>query len=236
MKIMSTLHNQSTDLVAFVTQVKRDFAKAFRVLKETRTLSATYTFQAYARVPGEDKVVAVHAPDAWADDQEIKATVAGFDGTVYSGGANSGGAGQRYGKVFDVNPGVDVVIHVHGPYLGAWAGSHRVLPLRYAPAQRHTLAREIPIYIDRRGGEPAFINEALRQNPHTPAILEANGGSTFWGKNIIEVSKYILILEEAAYFQGLAEVLGGTKAFGPGVLEQQWSMGHVDRGAKSEAA
>lgn len=231
---MSASHHQGTDLVSFVAQVKRDFAKAFQVLKDTRTLSATYTFQAYVRVPGEARVVAVHAPDAWADDQEIKATVAGFDGTVYSGSPKAGGAGQRYGKVFEVNPGVDVVIHVHGPYLGAWAGSHRVLPLRYAPAQRHTLAREIPVYIDRRGGESAFINEKIRENPHTPAILEANGGSTFWGKNIIDVSKYILILEEAAYFQGLAEVLGGAQEFGPGVLEQQWSMGHVSR--SSEAA
>jgi L-ribulose-5-phosphate 4-epimerase len=235
-KIMSTSQDQSADLVTFVTQVKRDFAKAFHVLKETRTLSATYTFQAYVRVPGEAKVVAVHAPDAWADDQEIKATVAGFDGTVYSGGANSGSAGLRYGKVFEVNSGVDVVIHVHGPYLGAWAGAHRVLPLLYAPAQRHTLAREIPVYIDRRGGEAAFINDTIRRNADTPAILEANGGSTFWGKNIIDVSKYILILEEAAYFQGLAEVLGGTKDFGPGVVEQQWAMGHVKRGPASAAA
>lgn len=237
---MSTPQNPGADLVGFVTQAKRDFAKAFRVLKETRTLSATYTFQAYVRVPGEAKVVALHAPDAWSDDQEIKVTVAGFDGTLYSdsGAPKSGAIGKRYAKVFEVNSNVDVVIHFHGPYLGAWAGSHRVLPLLYAPAQRHTLAREIPVYIDRRGGEAAFINEAIRQNSHTPAILEANGGSTFWGKNIIDVSKYILILEEAAYFQGLAEILGGTKDFGPGVLEQQWSMGHVNRGpsAASEAA
>jgi L-ribulose-5-phosphate 4-epimerase len=234
---MSIPKNQSADLVSFVSQVRRDFAKAFRVLKETRTLSATYTFQAYVRVPGETKVVAVHAPDAWADSQEIEASVTGFDGAVYSGTPREGGKGQRYAKVFEANPQVDVVIHFHGPYLGAWAGSHRVLPLLYAPAQRHTLAREIPVYIDRRPGEAAFINETIRQNPDTPAILEANGGSTFWGKSIIEVSKYILILEEAAYFQGLAEILGGTREFGPGVLEQQWSMGHVKGGAsKSEAA
>jgi L-ribulose-5-phosphate 4-epimerase len=235
---MTTPQNQSADLVSVVAQVKRDFAKAFRVLKETRTLSATWTYQAYVRVPGESKVIAIHAPDAWSDDPEPKVTIAGFDGTVYSGAPKSGAAGQRYGKVFEANAGVDVVIHVHGPYLGAWAGAHRVLPLLYAPAQRHTLAREIPVYIDRRGGEANFINETIRKDPNTPAILEANGGSTFWGKNIIDVSKYILILEEAAYFQGLAEILGGTKDFGPGVLEQQWSMGHVNRGqaAASEAA
>src|SRR5690606_32821400 len=108
------------------------------------------------------------------------------------------------------------------------------LPLLYAPSQRHTLAREIPVYIDRRPGEPAFINEKIRENPHTPAILEANGGATFWGRNIIDISKYILILEEGAYFQGLAEILGGSMDFGPGVLEQQSSMGFVNR--KADAA
>jgi len=168
--------NQSADLVAFVAQVERDFAKAFRVLKDTRTLSATYTFQAYVRVPGEAKVVAVHAPDAWADDQQIKAVIAGFDGTVHRGAPNSGGQGKRYGDVFKVNPDVDVLIHVHGPYLGAWAGAHRVLPLLYAPAQRHTLAREIPVYIDRRGGESAFINDTIRQNANTPAIWKPTAG------------------------------------------------------------
>lgn len=222
-----TADNSGTNLLAFVAEVKRDFEKAFRVLKETRTLSATYTYQAYQRVPGEDKVVAIHAPDAWSDDQEARPLVVGFDGTVYHGSPKAKGAGLRYADVFKANADVNVVIHVHGPYLGAWAGAHRVLPLLYAPAQRQTLAREIPIYIDRRGGESAFINEKIRENEHTPAILEANGGATFWGKNIIDVSKYILILEEAAYFQGLAEVLGGTKDFGPGVLEQQWNMGLV---------
>jgi L-ribulose-5-phosphate 4-epimerase len=151
-------------------------------------------------------------------------------------GFDAGPQGKRYGKVFEANSQIDVVIHVHGPHLGAWAGAHRVLPLLYAPAQRHTLAREIPVYIDRRGGEAAFINDVIRQNPDTPAILEANGGSTFWGTNIIDVSKYILILEEAAYFQGLAEVLGGTKPFGPGVVEQQWAMGHVKRGPSAASA
>jgi len=233
MSIQAT-QNTGTDLLAFVSRVKQEFEKAFRALKETGTLSATRTFQAYQRVPGEDKVVILHAPDAWADVQEVQPVVAGFDGTLYYGPEKAGGGGRRYADVFRANPDVNVVIHVHTPYLGAWASAHRVLPLLYAPSQRHTLAREIPVYIDRRPGEPAFINEKIRENPHTPAILEANGGATFWGRNIIDISKYILILEEGAYFQGLAEILGGSKDFGPGVLEQQWSMGFVNR--KADAA
>jgi len=214
----------ASHIAAFVQQARRDFDKAARVLKTSGSLSATNTFQAYARIPGEQLVVGLHAPSPWDDDQEVKPVVAGFDGQVLFGDAKSGGAGKRYADVFREQPDVGVVIHVHGPYLGAWASAHRVLPIQYAPAQRYTLAREIPIYIDRRPGEPAFINEQIRRDPNIPAILEANGGSTFWGKNIIEVSKYILILEEGAYFQALAETLGGSKEFGPGVIEQQWKM------------
>ncbi len=56
---MSTLDPQ---LASQLEQVRRDFAKAFRVLKESRTLTATNTYQAYVRVPDSDQVIAVHAP------------------------------------------------------------------------------------------------------------------------------------------------------------------------------
>jgi len=228
---MSTLDPQ---LANQLEQVRRDFAKAFRVLKESRTLTATNTYQAYVRVPDSDKVIAVHAPTPWADDQEIRAVVATYDGEVILdesipgatplSGRGAGGNGKRYAAIFQARPEINVVIHVHTPYLGGWASAHRVLPIRYAASQRVTLARELPIYIDRRQPEPLFILDRLAENPHTPAILEANGGATFWGEDLIKASKLILLLEEGAYFQGLAESLGGSQEFGPGVLEQQWKM------------
>lgn len=228
---MSTLDPQ---LASQLEQVRRDFAKAFRVLKESRTLTATNTYQAYVRVPDSDKVIAVHAPNPWADDQEIRAVIATYDGEVILdesvpgatplSGRGAGGNGKRYAAIFQARPEVNVVIHVHTPYLGGWASAHRVLPIRYAASQRVTLARELPIYIDRRQPEPLFILDRIAENPHTPAILEANGGATFWGEDLIKASKLILLIEEGAYFQGLAESLGGSQEFGPGVLEQQWKM------------
>ncbi|WP_440467923.1 class II aldolase/adducin family protein [Pseudomonas sp. YH-1] len=228
---MSTLDPK---LANQLEQVRRDFAKAFRVLKESRTLTATNTYQAYVRVPDSDQVIAVHAPNPWADDQEIRAVVATYDGDVILdesipgatplSGRGAGGNGKRYAAIFQARPEVNVVIHVHTAYLGGWASAHRVLPIRYAASQRVTLARELPIYIDRRQPEPLFILDKLAENPHTPAILEANGGATFWGEDLIKASKLILLIEEGAYFQGLAEGLGGSQEFGPGVLEQQWKM------------
>lgn len=232
---MSFIKSEDSSLLSLVGQLKKEFSLSLKILVDTQTLSATRTFQAYVRVPGQDQVVALTPPDVWAEETEVRATVASFDGQVIHGADKAGGQGRRYAEVFKQNPTVNVVIHFHGPFLGAWASSHRVLPLLYAPSQRHTLSREIPIYIDRRGGESSFINQVINADPHTPAILEANGGATFWGKGIIPVSQYILILEEGAYFQAVAESLGGSKEFGPGVLEQQWGMGFVKR-ESSEAA
>ncbi|KAF1072368.1 MAG: hypothetical protein GAK45_00243 [Pseudomonas citronellolis] len=221
-------------LLAQLDQAKRDFAKAVRVLKQTRTLTATNTFQVYARVPDSDLVLALHAPSPWAEDESIRAVVASYSGEVVLdetadgssplSGRKAGGNGQRYAAIFKAHAHVNVVSHVHTPWLGGWASAHQVLPLRYAASQRVTLARELPIYIDRRQPEQDFIVERIHENRHTPAILEANGGATFWGESILQVGKLILLIEEGAWFQGLAEQFGGSKEFGPGVLEQQWKM------------
>ncbi len=80
------------------------------------------------------------------------------------------------------------------------------------------------MYIDRRVSQAAFITEQLKINPHIPAILEGNGGATFWGDGVTKTAQYITLLEEAARFQTLAEAIGGPKEYGPGVLEQQWKM------------
>lgn len=226
---MSHIQSNDLSLLSLVDQLKKEFSLSLKILIETNTLTASRTFQAYVRVPGKNQVVALNPPDLWSEQTDLKVTVATFDGQVILGNEKAGGQGKRYADVFIHNPDVDVVIHFHGAYLGAWASAHRVLPLLYAASQRHTLAREIPVYIDRRGGESAFINQTIRADANTPAILEANGGATFWGKAIIPVSQYILILEEGAYFQAVAESLGGSKEFGPGVLEQQWGMGFVNR-------
>jgi hypothetical protein len=218
----------------FVAQAKRDFAKAFRVLQETRTLTATNTLQAYLRLPETDLVIALRAPSAWADEPKVAVSVASYDGVVHYDDALPAGAtladskeafsGKRYGQVLRERPEVNVVSHVHTPYLGAWAGAHRVLPLRYAASQRVTLARELPLYLDRTQNEADFIVQTLNRDANIPALLEANGGATFWGESILQVAKLILLIEEGAYFQALAENLGGSQEFGPGVLEQQWKM------------
>ncbi|MEZ0231810.1 MAG: class II aldolase/adducin family protein [Methylophilaceae bacterium] len=213
-------------LDAFVANVLEESQLAFDVFRETNTITANGTVGFVERVPGEDKVVIVNYPGPFNKHKKLEATVVGFDGTVYQG---SGGAGSaRYIKIFQQHPDITTVSHVHSPYLGAWAQAHRPLPIRYVPVQRYNLIREIPIYIDRRQQEAEFILDQIKLNPHNTAILEANGGSTVWGKQgLRKTAEFILLLEEGALIQNLADSLGGSRDYGPGVLTQQWKMAKI---------
>jgi L-ribulose-5-phosphate 4-epimerase len=177
-------------------------------------------------VPGREIYVSAGYPSLW-DDGALKVQVAGFDGTPYLG--KPPGGGGRYTKIFQAHPRVTTVIHAHTPALGSWASAHKPLTIRYVPVTRETVAKEFPVYIDRRQPEQEFIVERLNENPHLEAIVEANGGSTFWGDGVLKVSRRIQLIEEGAHFQLFAQSIGGSKAYGPGVLEQQWKMGLVPR-------
>ncbi|HEY0711124.1 MAG TPA: class II aldolase/adducin family protein [Polyangia bacterium] len=229
--------NQTSNLdpaeLAFIEQFKRDVEKAAKVLWETRVLSPSQTFQVYQRIPGQDKYVSAPYPSIW-DDGEVKLSVSGFDGTVYLG-KSQGPAPGRYSRIFIKHPHITTVIHAHTNALGSWASSHRSFPIRYVPITRANVSKELPIYIDRRQAEQDFINERLVDDPHLEAVVEANGGSTFWGAGVINVVKRIILIEEGAGYQLHAEALGGSKQYGPGVLEQQWRMGLVPKDVAAAA-
>jgi len=221
-----------TDLDTFVAKVLVEAQLAFDVFRETGTITANGTVGFVERVPGEDKIVIVNDPGPFNRGKKLEAVVAGFDGTIYQG---KGGGVGRYTKIFQQHPDITTVSHVHSPYLGAWAQTHRTLPIRYVPVQRFKLIRELPVYIDRRQQEVDFILDQIKLNPHTPAILEANGGSTVWGKEgLRKTAEFILLLEEGAQIQLLAESLGGSRDYGPGVLAQQWKMAKIFDQARSE--
>lgn len=213
------------EALAFVLQAQKDARKAFRVLRETRTISATGTLSFTQRIPGEDILVNLGYAGPWADDlDEVRTSVVGFDGTVYLGKGGAAGEG-RYTKLFREHDDITTVSHVHAPHLGAYAQVHGELPFLYVPVQRHRFVRKLPVYVNRLQAEVDFILDQVRTDKEIPGIIEANGGSTVWGRNgILALAEFILILEEGAYFQVLATGLGGSQAFGAGVLQQQWRM------------
>lgn len=210
---------------ARIADAVADAEHAIAVLRRTGTLSANGTIVFAERIDGIDGFVQLADPGPWASDASITPQLFTFDGRPIGSGTGARGEGFGFGRLFAARPEITTAVHVHSPHLGAWSQSHRPLPIRYVPVQRWTLAREVPTYVDRRQTQIDFILEQLAADPHTPAILEANGGATVWGrKGLLATAEYIQILEEGAQFQILAEALGGSQPFGPGVLEQQWRM------------
>lgn len=195
-------------------------ANIFRAFREVGTLTANGTVSFLERVPGEDVLVGTGLPHPFDRDKPLNLSIVGLDGTVHRGRG-----GGRYLKIFNAHPAITSISHVHSPSLGAWAQTHRSLPINYVPVQRHHLARELPVYLDRRQEEQDFILDTLEANPFTPAIIEANGGATVWGwKGLRNLAEFILLLEEGADIQIRAQALGGSRTYGPGVLRQQWKM------------
>lgn len=211
------------DVLEFVADAKAQAEHAFEVLRRIGTITANGTVSGVERIPGHDLFVTLTYPGPFAVDQSVTPSVVGFDGTVHLGDANAA-RGFGFQRVLAAHPDITTVIHVHSPYLGAWSQSHRPLPIRYVPVQRDTLAREIPTYIDRRGSQVDFILDRLTEEIPPPAILEANGGATVWGsRGFLATVEYIVLLEEGAQLQLLAESLGGSQEYGPGVLREQWT-------------
>lgn len=213
----------NSTVLDFAETVVAEAANAFAAFRETGTITANGTVGFIERVPGEDILVSVNYPGPFRRDAALEPTIAGLDGTSYQGKA--AGVTGRYGKVFSAHPDITSLSHVHSPNLGAWAQTHQPLPISYVPVQRFHLARVLPVFIDRRQEEQDFILDALAENKYTPAIIEANGGSTVWGwKGLRDLAEFILLLEEGADIQIRAAAIGGSQNYGPGVLRQQWKM------------
>ncbi|MCU1376122.1 MAG: hypothetical protein JWO68_3408 [Actinomycetia bacterium] len=207
--------------LVFVDATTAQAEHAFRVLRATGTISPSATVQVNERIPGEDKLVGLVFPNPWKRAERVAPAVFGFDGTSHAGDPGAARGARRFAAIFEQHADITTVVHVHTPFLGAWAQAHRPLPIRYVAVQRLTPVTELPVYIDRRQAEFAFILEQLAANPELPAIVEANGGATVWGKEgLLATAQLIQLLEEGAQLQTLAEAVGGSQPYGPGVLAE----------------
>jgi ribulose-5-phosphate 4-epimerase/fuculose-1-phosphate aldolase len=231
----ATVTDLRPDVDAFVENARRDAEHVYRVLRATGTLSLNGRIFAAERIPGHDLYVNLADPGPWEpSDAPIEPIVVTLDGRKISG---NGPVSEGFGfeKIFVERPDITTIVHVHATHLGAWSQTHRPLPIRYVPVQRWTLASELPIYIDRTQTQADFILDRLRDNPNYSAILEANGGATVWsGRGLRKTGEFIQLLEEGTQFQILAQAIGGSQPFGPGVLTQAWKMTGLTDAARAQ--
>lgn len=199
-------------LINYVDQAKQDALHSFNFLRETGTLAATWTYHISHRIAGQDKLLSIRFPWPWEKAREPVIAIEKF-------------SERKDSILHEPRIEADTVIHAHTPYLAAWSLAQKNFPILYVAAQRHLLAREIPNHLDRTRGVLDVIQERLDKHPELappPGLLESNGGANIWGKGIIGTSQLILLIEEAAKFQAIAEQIGGAKEYTPGALELQW--------------
>lgn len=225
----------STAATTFLNELTATATEVLHAFRQTGTTTAYGTVGIYERIPGEEILVLISDPGPFRLDAPPRISVVGFDGTVFQGRENSGGGVHRYRSIFERHADITTVVHVHAPNLGAWAQSHRTLPINYVPVQRFHLVRELPVYVDRTQREDAFILGVLEEDSDHFATLEANGGATVWGRHgLLSTAEDIVLLEEGARLQILAEAIGGSRPFGPGVLVQQFNMSSLTEQANKK--
>ena len=203
---------QSDDLLGYVDQARNDSIHAFQFLRDSGTLSASLTFFIAHKLPEHDKLLSVRFAAPWARDRDVKVSLSDF-------------SEHPEHILREKRLEADTVIHAHTPYLAGWSLAHKPFPILYVAAQRHLLARELPVHLERRRSVLDVVQERLDQHPELappPALLESNGGANFWGKGILKTAELILLIEEAARFQAIAEQIGGAQPYTPGALEVQW--------------
>jgi hypothetical protein len=209
-------------LVAYIDQAKRDAIFAYGFLRETGTLTASHIgFSFTHKIPDHDKLLSVSFPPPWSRDREPKATVTAF-------------SAHPDHILTESRLDADTVAHAHTPYLAAWSLAQKPFPILYVAPQRQLLAREIPNHLERRRSQLDVIRERLDKYPDLappPGLLESNGGANFWGRGILKTAELILLIEEGARIQAIAEQIGGAKEYTEGALEVQWSRtGLVEKG------
>ena len=134
---MTTLESPApTDLAPFVEGVVATATEAFARLRATGALTPSATIQINERVPGHDAAGRHQPPEPVADPHARRSRPPSHASTATRWPATRpppAGA-RRFAAVFEQHPDVTTVVHVHSPYVGAWAQVHRALPVVDAAA------------------------------------------------------------------------------------------------------
>lgn len=215
---------QIDELTDYIDQAKRDAIFAYGFLRETGTLTASHIgFNFAHKIANHDKLLSISFPPPWSRDREPKATVTAF-------------SDHPDHILNETRLDADTVAHAHTPHLAAWSLAQKAFPILYVAPQRNILAREIPNHLERRRSPIDVIRERLDKYPDIappPGLLESNGGANFWGRGIIDTAQLILLIEEGARIQSIAEQIGGAKEYTEGALEVQWSRTGLVEKAKA---
>jgi|GEM_PF-490187 len=200
------------ELSDFAQRARYEINEAGRFLLEHGALSPGRSFNAGVRLPGEEKfVLGGFAPPG---EELAPAAVIGFDGTYYEGKVKKNHLEllEVYASVFRERPHVNAAIHTHSAQIEAYAISHRPLPIVFDESLLEVTREPIPLIPFAPRHSTAAIVGSVREHATAPAIIIANHGPFFWGRDIASVARLVIKLEELATVATRAHLLGGARA------------------------
>jgi L-fuculose-phosphate aldolase len=120
---------------------------------------------------------------------------------------------QMHAAVYRRRPDVGSVIHTHSPYVTAYAIANRPIEPTYEALVRFEITESVPVAAyGPRGSERSVTNIIDVVNDTNKACLLANHGLLVWDATIEQATHLVFILEEAAQFSLMANVIGGPQS------------------------
>jgi L-fuculose-phosphate aldolase len=119
---------------------------------------------------------------------------------------------QMHAAVYRRRSDVGSVIHTHSPYVTAYAIANKPIEPTYEALVRFDINEAVPVAeYGPRGSEASVSNIIDVVTDTNKACLLANHGLLVWDATIEQATHLVYILEEAAQFSLMANVIGGPQ-------------------------
>ena len=139
---------------------------------------------------------------------------------------------QMHAAVYRRRSDVGSVIHTHSPYVTAYAIANKPIEPTYEALVRFDITEPVQVAAyGPRGSERSVSNIVDIVNETNKACLLANHGLLVWDKTIESATHLVFILEEAAQFSLMANVIGGPTTLPAEAIQQA-----ISRAREFEAA
>jgi L-ribulose-5-phosphate 4-epimerase len=167
-----------------------------------------------ARVPGEPSLFFMKAHSIGLDEITMDNILTiDLEGKVVAGNGRRHSEVFIHSEIYRARSNVEAVIHTHPTYTVALSGSTR--PIRPLSQGGAVFDKSLPIYtdsIDLIRTQEMGRGVAAAMGPHS-AVLLKNHGAVVTGRGLDEAVVLLVMLEEAAQIQLVAEAAGDTAAY-----------------------
>ena len=113
------------------------------------------------------------------------------------------------------------IVHTHSPYVTSFAIANKPIEPTYEAMVRFDINEAVPVAAyGARGSERSVSNIIDVVNDTNKAVLLANHGLLAFDDTLEKATHLVFVLEEAAQFSLMANVIGGAQALPPEAIRQ----------------